>query len=881
MVRSEVLPNGMTLLVDEVRVAPVVALNLWVGTGSSDEPPLLSGVSHFLEHMLLKGSEDDPRGSLARTVQDAGGYLNARTGCDHTAFYQVVPALHWAAVLEAQAEMLGSPAFAGASVDAERSVIVEETRMSELNPPVFAWRRLMEMVFRDSGYGRSITGTEETLAGVDGRALAAHFGRWYVPPNMVQVVVGDVNGEEVIARARVLFGRGVDAGADRGTGARIDDRQSVTPSHGPSPAWTPGSSVVSGYLRQPHLIVGFPAPAVRDPDVPVLDVLCSLLGLGRSSRLRKSLQTKAGLVSDIGASVVAHRDVGVVALSAVGTLDASPPAIVEGIFREIGRLRRTPVATEEMHKSVSRLEAGYVLEHETVETAAMTLGFFETMGDHRYAEEYIDLLAAVTPDDVMRAANTYLDADAAAMLAYVPEGSIAARDGSGPLVSAALSGSRPVVGPAARERRSSWSAEGEFTRPLIARETAPAACERRTLSNGATLIVRESGYVPLVAVAFGFRGGFADEPDAQLGVTNLTLKHMLRGTDTRSASRLADDIEGLGTAISVSVDRDGFGVGASVLSKHLDEALDVLSDVVCRPAFDVGDFEGVRAEALAELGEAEDHPFSRTMLRLIPSLFPGHPYGRPIAGTSETLSRMSCERTAGWHSERLSARDLFVCMAGDVSMDRAARELERALEDLPLSAESRGELRAPPPPAGRIDEPLDRKGQSSVAVGFQGPRMGTRDSAAMHVVSSALTMMGGRLWRELRERPPYAYSVRAMPVSLREGGALVGYVTTRPGQEEAAVRTFVSEFSKISREGLSEEELERGRRHLAGMLEISMQRGAARAASYVLAEVAGVGYEHIDRLPAMVRGITGGDVVRVARQYLTAEDGPAMAILRG
>ena len=208
MVRSELLPNGMTLLIDEVRVAPIVALNLWVSTGSADEPAPLSGVSHFLEHMLLKGGEDDPRGLLARTVQDAGGYLNAATGNDHTSFYQVVPALHWSAVLEAQAGMLGSAVFDSASVDAERAVIVEETRMSELNPQVFAWRRLMESAFQDSGYGRGITGTEETLARIDGGALAEHFERWYVPANMIQVVVGDVDAEEVIARASELFGRG-------------------------------------------------------------------------------------------------------------------------------------------------------------------------------------------------------------------------------------------------------------------------------------------------------------------------------------------------------------------------------------------------------------------------------------------------------------------------------------------------------------------------------------------------------------------------------------------------------------------------------------------------------------------------------------------------
>ena len=269
------------------------------------------------------------------------------------------------------------------------------------------------------------------------------------------------------------------------------------------------------------------------------------------------------------------------------------------------------------------------------------------------------------------------------------------------------------------------------------------------------------------------------------------------------------------------------------------------------------------------------------MLRLVPLLFPGHPYGRPIAGTAETLSAMPRGSTAEWHSQRFVAGSLFVCLTGDVSIGRAADELEQVLAGLSSSGVPERDVRVTPAPRGRVDEQLERKGQSSVAVGFAGPPIGTRNSAAMHVVSSALAMMGGRLWRALRERPPFAYSVRAMPVSACEGGALVGYVTTPPGQEETAINTFVSELSALSGEGLSQEELERGRRYLAGMLEISMQRGAVRAASYSFAETAGMGYEHVDRLPDMVRGITNDDVVRVAGQYLTAEDGPASVVLRG
>ena len=874
MVRSEILPNGTTLLVEEVHVAPIAALNLWVGVGSADEPAHHAGVSHFLEHMLLKGHEADPLGFLTRTVQEAGGYLNARTGCDHTAFYQVVPAHHWREVLDAQIKTLHSPVFAEADVDGERSVIVEEMRMSDRNPSLFAWRHLMQAGFRDSGHGRRIVGTEKTLAVIDGSVLSDHLHAHYTPRNMVQVVVGDVDAGEVVARARELLSAG-DGRQHEGAGGGRKERA------GTRPAWTPGSSVFAGSLRQPYLIVGFGAPAVRDPDIPVLDVLCGLLGLGRSSRLRKSLQTSSGLVSDVSASVVAHRDVGVFAVHAVGTQGAPPARIVEEVFAEIRRLQSTPVAADEMVKSVKRLEAGYLLEHETVETMAMTLGFFETMGDYGYAEEYVDRLAAVTPDDVMRAANGYLDAETAAMVAYVPEGSSAAGEGPDVLVSAAVSGSSRVAEHLVGETPVAWAGSERFVRPHIARETPDATCSRRTLSNGASLVVRESPHLPLVSVALGFRGGFRDEPDSLLGVTNLTLKHMLRGTASRSADQLADDIEDLGSGISVSVDRDGFGAGATVLAKHLREALGILCEAVVRPALRADDFDAVRTEALAELGEAEDHPFRRTMLRLVPLLFPGHPYGRPIAGTAETLSAMSPGSTAEWHSRRFAAGSLFVCVAGDVSAGRAADELERALSGLSRSAAPEGDTVSAPPPRGRVDEAFERKGQSSVAVGFPGPAIGTRESAAMHVVSSALTMMGGRLWRALREQPPFAYSVRAMPVPACCGGALVGYVTTPPGQEETAVGTFVSELSELSRDGLSQDELDRGRRYLAGMLEISMQRGATRAASYAFAEVAGMGYEHIDRLPGIVRGITNDDIVRVAGQYLTAEDGPASVILRG
>ena len=193
-----------------------------------------------------------------------------------------------------------------------------------------------------------------------------------------------------------------------------------------------------------------------------------------------------------------------------------------------------------MTKSVRRLEAGYLLEHETVETMAMTLGLFETMGDYAYAEEYVDCLARVTPADILRVAGTYLDPEGAGVVAYAPADAVTEMCTPEGLVAAmseprSFDEGRPTSR-AIREEGGSWVGQEAFTRPHIARETPPASSARRTLSGGATLVVRQFPFVPLVSMAVAFRGGFVNEPDVHLGVTGRRLRLAGRGRDVEEAN---------------------------------------------------------------------------------------------------------------------------------------------------------------------------------------------------------------------------------------------------------------------------------------------------------------------------------------------------------
>jgi zinc protease len=880
MVHREILPNGLTVVVRELPGAPAVALNLWVRSGSGADPDGIAGVSHFLEHLLFKGRGEDGPLDLALEVQAMGGYLNAETGVDHTAFYQVVPVEGWRRVLDGQARVVSSPDFDSAAVEVERKVIVEEARSSERDPWGFLWRRLMETAFVRHPCRRPVLGTEDTLARISLSDLVAHHGRTCRPSNLVQVVVGDVDAREAAARCAEAYSSlgSADGGtalaaegprADPG-GAAVEPTQRALRSRG-----------FVGDLKQPYLAVSFHTVPVLHEDSPALDVLAALLGGGRSSRLSRSLRLTRGVVSEVSAGHVGMSDVGALVVRAVVSR-GDADAVAQGIFREIEILRQQAPDKGEMAKILRGLEAGYAIGHETAEAIAWPLGSFETYGDCGYAETYIDRLAAVTREDVVRVARAYLAIENATVVAYVPPGgAVTEGDRSMEVDALVREAVRRIDAPAAAEAPDGWRA-APFTRPDVIAERAAPVTSRRALPGGGTLINCEIGGLPLVSVALGFRGGLVDEPNGLLGSTYVLQKLLTRGTKDLTAIELADAMEGLGSGIAAASDRDGFGLGATVLSRKLMEALPLLLSVTVEPGLRAEDFAAVVSEVVAEIGEIEDHPGHLATHLLMPLLFPGHAYGRPLRGTRDTLRRLSPDDIRARHRDLCVTARLAACLAGDFPAGPAGDEISRAADRLAgtPSAAAAG-TRAVRAPSGRIDVDGPSAHQSAVVVGFAAPPAGSGDSVAMRVLCTALSMMGGRLWRALRERPPHAYAVHATHLALVEAGGLIVHATSRPGSEEEVLDAVLGEARDVAANGLAPAEIDLARRHLAGSLAISLERRAARAAGYVMAEAMGLGYERVERLPETVRRVTDDDVARVAGEHLDSSRGFATVAVRG
>jgi zinc protease len=403
----EVLPNGLTLIVQEHRASDIVAVYMWVATGVRYETPETLGHAHFQEHMLFKGTDKFGPGYIDRTVEGTGGRSNAFTTFDYTTFQIQVPSDAVGTALELLNEMAFRSAFAPKEIDAERQVIFEESRIETDTPKSAIVRQLYGMVFSGYPYGRPLLGTPTTMNAANQDNLKAFNHRFYTPENMSLVIVGPVDAKTVRPLVDRTFGK--------------QPRTSYTkPSLSP-PA--PIKDVVRRTVERPeqqaYLALGWQAPRLADRDSLAVDLLATILAGSESSRLASTLRDKERIVSRISMDNATLQLAGIVYIQA--QLEASDVERVEQrILEEITRLQQTGPTDQELELAVTKAESDHAFAYETSDGVASAYGIAFTSATLENELDYLAQLRTITKDQVRDAARKYLPTTAYARIAFVP-----------------------------------------------------------------------------------------------------------------------------------------------------------------------------------------------------------------------------------------------------------------------------------------------------------------------------------------------------------------------------------------------------------------------------------------------------------------------------
>jgi predicted Zn-dependent peptidase len=392
-IHIDTLPNGLVAITEPMPHVRSVAVGIWLRHGSRREPGDINGISHFIEHMVFKGTERRSAEDIAREADRIGGMLDAFTSREQVCFNTRVIDEHLPAAFDILADLVLAPQFADDEIVREKSVILEEIKMVQDNPEDLVHELFSENFWQNHALGKSILGTRETVSNLSRATLREWFGRWYAPNHIVVTAAGNLTHAQLLDLVATRF-------ADRKPSANGHTET--------APSAAPGVMLRNKPdLEQVHVCLGVAAFPMADERRFVASLLNSLLGGGMSSRLFQNIRERQGLAYTIFSEMSPYRDAGMLTVYS-GTSADKAPGLIQSVLAEFRSLKETPVSEEELRRAKDHLKGALLLSMESTGSRMAHIARHHLyFGRFFSADELIALLESVTREDIQKVAQEF------------------------------------------------------------------------------------------------------------------------------------------------------------------------------------------------------------------------------------------------------------------------------------------------------------------------------------------------------------------------------------------------------------------------------------------------------------------------------------------
>ena len=849
-VKRASLPNGLTVLTCEQKGSGVVAIHTSVKAGYFNEPDEVAGMAHLFEHMFFKGSKKFPGAEqIAQQLALVGGLTNAGTIYDSTQYYFVVPYEGYRRAMEIQADALINPLFDPEELKKEAEVVIEESNRKLDNPPAVSTERMYATSFQHHRIKRWRIGSNEVLRNINRENLIAFFQTLYRPENMILTIAGDISHEEAIRVAKETFGQLPKGKLDKKYG----------PKEPPQTEFRYGRSTAD--IKQGYSVLGWHTVGVGHKDELILDLLATILGEGRSSRLYVNVVNPDG-ASTIGASHYTFDDIGILEIQA--SFDEKNRRVVDSkTLAEVERIKAHGPNAYELQLAKNKLESSLIFGLQDVLGQAETLAQFEARYGYEAMRKRLAELQTITTLQIQDAARSYLTVENLTLYHYTPkEVPEMSREQALHAVREATSSTLPAI-PA-----TPLPAQVSAVRPA----TANSKVKQEKLSNGVTLILQERPGAPLVSTGVYFKGGRIYENSGNAGITQLLARSMRKGTKSRSGEEIDSQIEYLGTQINLDVQEDYFGLNLSILRKNYKAGVELLADVLMNPTFPQKGVEEERFQQFAAMKRSLDSSLQRPFQLASEALYGSHPYGLPPFGYQSSVSGITSDSLHQWWQRHVVAEDAVILIVGDISTVEAKSQAEQFFGKLPKQSETWPAVPAPSIPSARMEivEYRDRK-QSAIVLAFPTVVRTNPEWPALRLLSNVTSGLAGTFFAELRGKQALAYTVFARDSSRVGDGTFVAYMATEATKEPQARDALLKEIHRLASDGFDQEDVDRAKSSFAGATKISLQTNEAILSNLATNYFFEVGLDFTERLLQLTQGITLEQLRDAAKKHLSVE----------
>jgi zinc protease len=850
------LKNGLSVLLIENHKSPVVSVQMWVKTGSADETKQEQGISHFIEHLVFKGTEKYGVGQIASAVEAAGGELNAFTSFDQTVFYVNISHEFSDVALDVVSEMIGFPTFDKTEIDNEREVVLEEIKRSNDSPSRQASRTLFSTVFKTHPYGVPVIGFDKIVKKVSRKTLVDYYQSRYVAKNMDLVVAGSFDMADMSKKIESYFGH-VKPFKLRKVTRKVE-----------LPQRSMRVKVVKAAFEEAQFHLAFRIPGASHKDIAALDVLALILGQGDSSRLSQKLRMEHPLTNSIGAGTFTPKDSGLFTISGSLNADQVEPALT-ALMGEIERiLFIDPPTLDELRKAITNFESDEFYSMETIEGIARKAGSLENlMGDYAYFQKFMKKIYALKPEDLLKVAKKYLDADRATFVLMTP------RDVA-PIEKYVRNWGKQLRDLKSKKLPRPKKAVGTSKAPAIKKVKWSLGesgaqnfnVEKHVLKSGATVLFRPSHATPVFSAKAAYLGGLRIEQPENGGVTELLSRVWTSGTKDMTEAEIQRRIESIAGGISAFGGRNSTGLSMQTIAPFEDEAIEIFNEILSAPLITENIIEREKIVMLEQIRSREDNPGQLVGQLFIQSMFAGHPYERDLLGTAETVKQLTLLDVNRQLEKMAHAANLMVVVSGGVDPSRWLKRLESSTGHLAKGAPAVSHFEHKGPKKDLVTFKKLEREQSHIMIGYRGLTLSDPRRYTLQVLQSVLAGQGGRLFIELRDKASLAYSVSPMRMDGLDTGYFGAYIGCSPNKGQKAIEMLQIEFQKLADELIPSAEFERAKRFLIGRHDIDLQRNSAISSSILFNEIYGIPCSEMFEYANRLKAVTAVEVQKLAKE---------------
>ncbi len=777
------------------------------------------GISHFIEHMLFKGTSGRKPGDIEKEVKAFGGTINAWTGLDSTTYSITVPSEYTGKALDLIEDILFHSVFTAEEVKKEKQVILKEIKLGNDDPSRRVMRQLWETSYLRHPYKSPVIGYEELFTKLTGDDLVRHHGLRYTPENIILTVVGDIDTNGILTKIKKIFGK----------------NERKRPSEGFAPDEPPQNSprLIKRYapINLGYIAMGYHTVPLSDRDVYALDILGIILGDWDGSRLNGKLVKKNRLLHTVSAFNYTPAYPGLFIIYGIG--DHKKLGLAkEEILNEIKKIAKNGVKESELDAARNIVISDYMDSLETTGGLAGAASQGEFLaGDPRFFEKYVENVKKVNQNNVRRVAQKYLNENNLTISYLLPEEA----------ASAVSDKNFPSPG----------------SPPL-----------RVTLTNGINLILKENHRLPKVAVVCVFPGGLMAETKANNGISNLTSALLVKGTRKRNEVQIRPFIEKSGGSISCFSEKNSFGISMEFLSEHTPAALSVLSDILLNSVFPEEEIKKKKGKIYAAIKAEDDNVYSTGFLKLRKLLFENYPYGMRILGEPESVKNISREDIQDFYREFVCAEGMVISVVGDFHAENMKNEISALLSSLRKGPSRLKRPHLGPLAISKKTDCIMPRDQSLVMVGFRGASFESEDKYGLSLLSSVLSGENGRLYESVRNELGLSYNLGIFSAPGIDTGLIASYLATDEEHLEKAKSILFAELKKAAEGNVPEDEIQLAKSALIGRQKIFLQSNSALAFKMALDELCGIGYDAYIKYPQRVSNISKEDVAQAAKKYL-------------